>query len=160
MCLTKPNRAVKDSLGQDLIELDFGKNYEDTCNYIDTEELETLNCTPNDLTIGFLNIRGLISKQSDVTKFLTQSIKRKQIDVLLLTETWLTSNNKQNIKIASYKFHGINRSHRKGGGTGILVSDQLRYKVRNDLETSSDIMENTVLEVETKHRNIIMCSMY
>ena len=48
----------------------------------------------------------------------------------------------------------------KGGGTGILVSDQLRFKVRKDLETRSDVMDNSVLELETKHRNIIMCSMY
>ena len=87
MCRTDSEKVVKDNLDQNLIELEFGKNYEDTCNYIDTEELETLNCTPNDLTICFLNIRGLYSKQSDVTKFLTESIKRKQIDVLLLAET-------------------------------------------------------------------------
>ena len=160
MCRTELEKVVKDNLDQNLIELDLGKNYEDTCNYIDTEELETLNCTPNDLTICFLNIRGLCSKQSDVTKLLTESIKRKQIDVLLLAETWLTPNNKQNIKIAGYKFHGINRPHRKGGGTGILISDQLRFKLRNDLETKSDVMENSVVELETKHRNIILCSMY
>ena len=78
MCITKPSRAVKDSLGQDLSELDFGKNYEDSCSYIDTEELEMLKYTPNHLTICFLNIRGLTSKQSDISKFLTQSIKFKK----------------------------------------------------------------------------------
>ena len=90
MCFTLPRRAVKDSLNQSLTEFDFGSNFEDTCNYIDVQELSTLQCTPNDLTICFLNIRGLSSKQSAVEKFLNTSIKHKPIDVMILAETWLT----------------------------------------------------------------------
>ena len=128
MCFTLPRRAVKDSLNQSLTEFDFGSNFEDVCNYIDAQELSTLQCTPNDLTICFLNIRGLSSKQSAVEKMLNTSIKRKSIDIMILAETWLTSKNSNLIKIAGYKFYGINRPHKKGGGIGILVNDQYKFK--------------------------------
>ena len=160
MCFTLPRRAVKDSLNQSLTEFDFGSNFEDVCNYIDAQELSSLQCTPNDLTICFLNIRGLSSKQSVVEKMLNTSIKRKSIDIMILAETWLTSRNSNLINIAGYKFYGINRPHKKGGGIGILVNDQYKFKPRKDLEVHSDVMENCVLELETKHRNLLISSIY
>ena len=142
--------AAKDSLNQNLHEFDFGTDLIDTCNYIDTEELSQLKCTPNDLTISFLNIRGLSSKQTEVEKYLNSSIKSKGIDILLLAETWLTSKNINCIKIAGYKFYSINRSTKKGGGTGMLINDQYKFKPHKDLEIDSDVLENSILELETK----------
>ena len=46
MCFTLPHRAVKDSLNQSLTEFDFNSNYEDTCNYIDVQELSQFNALP------------------------------------------------------------------------------------------------------------------
>ena len=142
------------------LDLNIGQEINDCCDYIDIEELEQRYCTPNDLTVCFLNIRGLIGKQAILEKFLNHGIKQKKLDVIMLAETWLTTNTITNFKIAGYKFHGINRTSRKGGGTGILISDELKFKARDDLETRSDCLENCVLELETRQRNILFCALY
>ena len=72
----------------------------------------------------------------------------------------LTSKNINCIKNAGYKFYGINRTTKKGGGTGMLINDQYKFKLRKDLEMNSDVLENSIFELETKNRNIILCSLY
>ena len=79
---------------------------------------------------------------------------------MILAESWLTSKNTNLIKIAGYKFYGINRPHKKGGAIGILINDQYKFKPRKDIEFKSDVMENCVLELETKHRNLLISSIY
>ena len=71
-----------------------------------------------------LNIRSMISKKSELATILEQN----SIDVALLNETWLHSDNKKRSKIKDYHLESVERSNKKGGGVAILVSQSLTYR--------------------------------
>ena len=47
----------------------------------------------------FLNIRGLIAKQSDLSHLLYHSLGQHKIDIVILAETWHTKGNVNRIKL-------------------------------------------------------------
>ena len=80
MCLSERNSTPHDQLGQELFDctnigLDPITNY---CDYINLDDLTDLNCAESDLTVMQLNIRGLISKQNDLSKLITSCFKEKK----------------------------------------------------------------------------------
>ena len=77
-----------------LTEFEFGNDYIDNCDYLDTEEFREVQISPKDLSIVQLNIRGLIGKQEKLLKFLNSSNKEK-IDIVILSETWLTKSSEK-----------------------------------------------------------------
>ena len=66
------------------LDLDMMKD----CVYIDHIEYSELEKNEGCLSILQLNVRGLINKQSELNKTLTQKGENK-VDVALLCETWL-----------------------------------------------------------------------
>ena len=60
----------------------------DDCVYLEPTELDEIQMIPSDLTVLQLNVRGLINKQSDLTKIMENGSKNK-VNVVLLCETWL-----------------------------------------------------------------------
>ena len=58
----------------------------DTCDYVH----KITDVVPSDLVVIQLNIRGIGSKRSQLLDLIDNSVHRKQPDVLLLSETWLT----------------------------------------------------------------------
>ena len=149
----------QDELGYDLPDLKFGDYCNDICDYIEPSETMNVPCNPTDLTIICLNIRGLQSKYVELSKFLKQCLGTKKVDIVILIETWLTKTN-HTIKIPGYKFEGKHRPNKKGGGVGILVNNELRYKIRDDLLLNNSEMEHCAIEVETKQSNVIVNSIY
>ena len=82
----------------------------------------------------------------------------EQVDIVILAETWLTKDSEQRLCIPGYTYHGIYRQQRKGGGVGFLIRNDLNFKPRLDLHCNSGIMENCFVEVNTKHKNLILGS--
>ena len=161
MCFTKlVHNDVQDNLGHKLTEMKFGENYDDICDYIEYDNLPKVKSTLSDLTIIFVNIRGILSKQFRLSKFLKHCLGQKKVDVIILAETWLTKLNCDQIKIPGYKFTGKHRPNCNGGGVGFLINEELRFKVRDDLLHDSNVMENCIIEVETKQNNILMNAIY
>ena len=83
------------------------------------------NC---DLSILQLNVRGLLGKTSTLSQLLNHRIKGRQLDIIILNETWLTDRTKHMVNIEGYHLETVNRTERKGGGVGFLVSKYLKYK--------------------------------
>ena len=52
------------------------------------------------------------------------------------------------------------REHKKGSGVAILISENLNYKLRPDLEISSEVYKHCIVEVKLKTENIVCCSGY
>ena len=80
MCLTraqsKTHVTSKDNV--DMLP-DIGPEItQDSCDYISVEDLQSLNSSENDLMILQLNIRGLISKQSDMSHQINNCSKDKK----------------------------------------------------------------------------------
>ena len=90
--------------------------------------------TLDDLVIVQLNIRGIQSKLPDFKLLLNNIVSTDQPDVILLCETWL-QRTLPDPKIPGYQMVRKDRTNKKGGGVCILISNQLGFKIRNDLDT-------------------------
>ena len=95
----------------------------------------------------------------ELSKLINNSNKKK-IDVVILSETWVTPSSLTRINVPGYDFIGKQRTNKKGGGVGILINKNLKYKVRLDLEITDSILENCSIELKTSVKNIIIGSMY
>ena len=128
----------------------------DTCDYIHTVK----HVHSDDLIIMQLNIRGLYTKTSILTEILSSCVDGRSPDVVLLSETWLTPTS-PSIIIDGYDFIHRCRSHKRGGGVGILVSDRLRYKECKSITSSIAENECVTIELELRsHDKCIISSMY
>ena len=128
----------------------------DTCDYL----YSIKDVHSDDLVVLQLNIRGLLSKTTLLTHLLNSCIEGRQPDLVLLSETWLTPYSPP-VNIAGYSFVHQCRKNKKGGGVGILVSNNLRYNECTDL--SSSIIENECVSIELHLKSkgkCIISSMY
>ena len=105
-------------------------------NAEDLDVFDTEYMLPDDLTeldegylnIMHLNIRGALNKQESLSRLLSTMGGMNKVNVVSLNETWLRKETKNKIYVPGHHFIGKNRSGRKGGGVGFLVSEELRYR--------------------------------
>ena len=157
MCLTPRNRF------EYIDKLQRNKSYTtynaelDACDYLDINE--KIDVSNNDLFILQLNIRGMYSKLNRLKSLIEDHTEDKYPDIILLCETW-HSKNSPVPEIKGYRSVHKYREHKKGGGVAILISENLKYKPRPDLELTSEVFEHCIVEVKLKTENIICCSGY
>ena len=152
MCLSKHNNTPHDWLGKqvsDLTNLGLEKVL-DTCDYLPFDKASEITCEDHELTAIQLNVRGLISKMNDLSKLITGCLKKHKVDLVLLCETWLTSDVKSLVRIPGYHFHGIECCEKKGGGVGLLIADELHFKNRPDFDVFNPNFECCFIELSSK----------
>ena len=86
----------------------------------------------DDLVVLQLNIRGLLGKTEELKRLLCDSFKDKMPDVILLCETWMSTNS-PDVKLPGYNKFECRRTNKRGGGVCIFVNDMLTSKPRPDL---------------------------
>ena len=157
MCLTPrlyiPNETNK------INTLDCLSEYSDNCDYVSVEETKE-GIEHSSLACIQWNVRGLISKQSDISKFLQICGGSKQIDLVIISESWLTKDNIKKVNIPGYSYVGNNRPSRRGGGVGFLIRNNLKFRIRKDLHIDSAIMENISIDIKLGNRTYTACSIY
>ena len=131
-------------------------------NSTNLDDPTKINCEyylPNDFNqqINGVNVEDSLSflhlnTRSTVNKFdsLKQLINSFKIpfQVIGLTETWLNDTNDDLFEIEDYSFVNVNRYSKNGGGVGIYISDQLKYKLRPDLILNyQNIIESVFIEL-------------
>ena len=99
---------------------DLNLHHLNDCVYLDPTELDDIEASPSDLTVLQLNVRGLINKQSDLTKIMEYGSKNK-VNVVLLCETWLRQDTKNLVNLPNYNIVSKERIGKKGGGVSILI---------------------------------------
>ena len=167
MCLTPRNRF------EYVDKLQRTQNYTtynveiDACDYLDIDE--KIACCNADLTIVQLNIRGLYSKQHKLrglyskqhklNELIMENFSGKNPDIILLCETW-QSKTSPILDIKGYSIVQKHREHRKGGGVSILISENLKYRTRPDLECTTSILEHCVVEIKLATENLLCSSCY
>ena len=82
----------------------------DMCDYVH----KMTDVVPSDLVVIQLNIRGIGSKRSQLLDLIDNSVQRKQPDVLLLSETWLTPFSPK-LVVPDYELYHQDRLTKKGG---------------------------------------------
>ena len=157
MCLTPRNRfEFVDKLQRTQSYTTYNAEI-DVCDYLDIDD--NIPICNSDLAIVQLNIRGLYSKQHKLKELLTNTFRGKVPDVILLCETWQSKNSPVPV-IEGYSIVQKYREHRKGGGVAILISENLKYRSRPDLECKTNILEHCVVEIKLGNENILCSSCY
>ena len=141
------------------IDLSFNNVIEDSCDYLDYSNIETV-LNFNGLAILQHNIHGVLGKQ-DSLKLLLNNIRRDcRVQVIMLAEIWLNKNNVKRVKIPGYSFVRSHRKSKCGGGVGILMSQNLEYRQRKDLSLNVPNFESITVEVKTHESGILFCTIY
>ena len=98
-----------DFLGQAITDLsDIGlETIRDDCDYVPFEEVSDIIVGNSNFKALQLNIHGLLSKQTELSKFINGCLKNSQIDLVILCETWLTPDVKSLVHIPGYEYYGI-----------------------------------------------------
>ena len=138
---------------------DLGFNITDNCDYLEPEHLFTNGRNNSNLNVIQINCRGIKSKLDDLDELLFQT---NEPDIVLLSETWLKDGEERFIDIKNYKYEGVVRKHKKGGGVGILINNKIKYRVRTDLNVNNqdNSFEHFFIEVKGTRYNIIAGSIY
>ena len=164
MCFSKNNIPESDELNRAMDNLTQHEClWNDKCNYLQPEYCSNLNNNKYNLLVLQLNIRGLLSHQNDLQLLLhTLNKNRSNIDIVLLCETFLNKNTTKLINIPGYNLIVNNRSRAKGGGTAILIKNDIKYNTRKDLDIFIEKkVESVFVEILTKsNKHIVVGSMY
>ena len=128
----------------------------DDCDYV----YQVKNACKEDPVVVQINICGILSKRNLLLDLIETSVQNGTPDIVIISETWLTPTS-PTISIPGYKFVHKCRQHKKGGGVGILVSENLRFC---ELPTiSSELVDNEVVTIEVtlkSGKQCIISSMY
>ena len=128
----------------------------DNCDYV----YRLTDVKKNDLVVIQPNIRGISSKKSQLIDLRNNTVVEKNPDIMLLSETWLTPFSLE-FSISSYSFIHQCRQNKKGGGVGILVSNDLKHRPRPEL--SSEMTKNECITIDIMLHNgehCLVSSMY
>ena len=128
----------------------------DNCDYV----YSVSDVMRTDLVVMQINIRGISSKRSQLIDLIDNSVHNKQVDVVLLSETWLTEFCPA-VDIPGFSIHRQDRLHKKGGGIAILISSNLRSVIRHDLSSKLEESECVTLEIRLRNGDCcLVSSMY
>ena len=161
MCfaITKTLKSLRSAKNNKNTELDLEINCDDTCDYLTNDSLELIESNVSDLNIVHLNIRGLKSKINDLNELL---VKLKNPEIIILNETWLKESDNKRIILPNYKYEGIPRNNKKGGGVGFLIRTDILYRIRNDLIPDDKTLscEQCYIEIKNNTEKVIIGTMY
>ena len=121
MCLHKQINYDKDNLGRSLDTANLPSClWSDRCDYIDVDKCINLNPMNYNFVVMQLNIRSLLSNQTDLKLLLNDlSLKNSAVDAIMLSETFITAKMEKLINMKGYSIHTTNRVNSKGGGTAL-----------------------------------------
>ena len=161
MCFakTKTLKLLRERNHSPNTTIDLGFNWEDNCNYLPFDDLDSLGNNNSHLRVIQLNIRGMKGKLDELSNLL---VKLKYPDVVILNETCLKDSDTNRIKIDNYVFSGRPRVNKKGGGVGFLIRTDITYRQRHDLERNEHTpsCEHSCIEIKGDTENTIISSMY
>ena len=158
MCIHQVTRL--DSLGREAELLKFIDCESDTCDYVEMSNCAELQVKDCDLTSLQLNVRGLLSKQSDLLKLINSCLGKHVLDCITLQETWLTPNSKDLAYIPGYKHHFETRSSKKGGRVSVLVKSELRSRKLDKFCKLTESFECCCVEIDLSTTRVFCLSIY
>ena len=164
MCFTKVRTQLFDNLMRPLKfeNLDHSL-WNDKCNYYKLSKCTNLNPDGYNLVVLQLNIRSMLSNQSELQQLIhTLDNKGTQVDLIPLCETFLNKKTIKLVNVPGYELIASSRESSKGGGTAILIWLNIPYKPRLDLvDFAEKDSEMSYIEITTKSgKSIVVGSLY
>ena len=141
----------------DLSSLSVYDSTLDNCDYVDVDK--RLEIGDSDLGIFQLNVRGLVGKSDLLKKLINENFGEHPPDVLLLCETWMSKKSPQ-ISFKGYNIFETRRSHKRGGGTCVLVKNTLQSRNSILKHDPFNCIEYTLVECKIKSNHYVIGSLY
>ena len=119
-------------------------------NILENVKVKTVTTTSvSDVRLGVMNVSSLGNKMDCVIDHITDN----RIDIVGITETWLSNNDKNNMPViktclgSGYTLHHRPRNTgRRGGGVGVLINNHIKHQSRI-LHDKSEITSFESIEV-------------
>ena len=129
----------------------------DMCNTANDNRLSIQNTNSNitnsskTISIAHLNTQAICSTFDEFTCMLNT----QKFDIMTLSETWLRDNPHllDYVKIDGCEVKFRNREHTRGGGVGLYIRSDIKYKLRNDIVNTNTDIEHLWLEVTLRNKN-------
>ena len=104
MCFSKSATKIYDELERPLNLDSIDESlWNDKCDYIDPNSCTNLNPNDYNLIVLQLNIRSILSKQTELKQLLhALANKNSRVDILLLCETFLNKKTTKLVNIPNY----------------------------------------------------------
>ncbi len=147
----------------DLIDMQHSP-VNNNCSYVLPDEIKNSVDLGNgsQYCILHLNIHSIPSKKDDLINLL-ERLKHQNItvDVLLICETFITDQNKDQCKLEGYKLYDEHRKKMTKGGVAVYVSERLQYIDRKDLNIFDEgLFESCFIEVKLRGKNTVIGEVY
>ena len=135
----------------------------DQCNYYcsDTFNDRTKHLSNSKFSLIHFNSRILNKNIDNITNYL-KTLTHK-FSIIAFSESWLNDSNTlpSLINIDGYNIAYYNRRDKRGGGVALYVSDDLKFKVCDDLNLApSQDYESLFVEIESEPKNVIIGVIY
>ena len=126
------------------------------CDYLNVQEMQVLEVSPNDFKLLHLNVRSLTLHFDELFSLLGGT--GINFHVIGLSEIKVSVNSpiSTNINIPGYNFHHT-PSLSAAGGVGIYVNSLLKANKRLDLSTNTCDFETVWIEIENAKSKNILC---
>ena len=100
--------------------------------------------------LGHLNTQSMISSFDEFCLFMNEY----DFDVMALSETWLRNDNNllNYVTLSGYMTEFQNRTSKRGGGVGLYIKENIRYKRRTDIEKQAPEFEHIWIEIAGKNK--------
>lgn len=131
------------------------------CTYYVTKKFNNIfTNTSNCFSTLHFNIRSLKKNFADFNEYL--STINFSFSAIALSETWLNESTNDIYSIPGYTFVSSYRKNKRGGGVGIFIKSSFEYKLRPDLQPSSqDVIESIFVElIQPNCKNIVIGCIY
>lgn len=117
----------------------------DTCSCYDSALFnKCLSGNDHDFSAVHINTRSIKNRRDEIDLFYNSlSIS---FDVMLFTETWLTDNDEPSF-FRKYRYTGLNRKDKRGGGVAIYIKDNLSFHVIEDFSLLSPHAESLLVHL-------------
>ena len=98
---------------------------------IENEHLTAMESNKSKISIAHLNTQSIASTFAEFEHMLM----RFNFDIITLSETWLKDNPilLDHVNIPGYKTEFKHRDQKRGGGVGLYIRGNIRYKLRKDI---------------------------
>ena len=168
MCLANaPQCTIIDQLYSDaskdlsnLIDNDMGSITKDS-NYYDLDDFN-VNNKDYGLAVMHINIQSLPAKVDEL-KILLENLANKghPIDIVLVCETFLTTEKVNLCQIDNYTLLETHRKNQRGGGVALYINKRIKFEERMDLQVFDEgQIESHFIEIELNKKHVIVGELY
>ena len=135
-------------------------NYDKISNYVDITgyNSSTLHNDKNNLSIIHVNIRCLPTNLHHLEVLLASFTNLP--DIIVLTETWMTPNNKDSINLPGYNQYSVVRDQRARGGVSVFTKQCIESKLMDKFSFITIEIEICSVSITINDKSYVISAIY